>query len=147
LQQLGTTYPIISFNIKVDEGVAAGEYDLRFRANNGEVSYIAGGLSVNDDDGAIAGIQGEDAVAPYASISAVDSPFAWTGEMPYLAAGDFPGESTAANNRHTTRRQAALGRSRAASFQKLRIAAEERFKALIEPLLNPSGEGPRFGPS
>jgi hypothetical protein len=134
LQQLGTTYPIISFNIKVAEDVPAGEYDLRFRSNNGEVSYIAGGLTVDDWSSALYGVQVLEAGESVSVGQLIPA-----GE---LSGDDYlPGESLASNSHPAPRRSraAAYGREHASQFDNLKTVAEERLKALIRPLLNPQG--------
>jgi hypothetical protein len=148
LQQLGTTYPIISFNIKVDEDIPSGEYDLRFRSTNGEVSYIAGGLTVDGEGSTLLGIEGGEALEPLnTGISEGDVSLA--GEAPLVPTADYLSvASLASNNTKAARRSASRRRGVVVpQFERLKIVAEERFKALIEPLLNPSNAGAGFGPS
>lgn len=146
-QQLEKTYPIISFNIKVAEDVPAGEYDLRFRSASGEVSYIAGGLTVDDETGvlvlgpeageSVEGLEtGMGAAQSADEISSLLTPF------------DLSARSLAPNSRSARLAAArAERRSRAASLVQLKLAAPERFKALIEPLLGLTGERRGLGPS
>jgi hypothetical protein len=150
LQPLGTTYPIISFDIRVSEDVPVGEYDIRFRSNNGEVSYIAGGLTVDDWAGALFA-SGAEAAGESASAGMSANELALVPTNEATAAGatttDYPrGESLAASNSHLrARRSAAYGR--ASRFDNLKAVAAERFKGLLERLSNPSGLGLRPGPS
>lgn len=149
LQQLGTPYPIISFNIKVAEDAPEGEYDLRFKSNNGEVSYIAGGLTVDDEGSALL-------LTPFESTDetaeAVDSnpsaiSFAGTGEETESAVTldtYFSGASIINEKRRLTRR-ALPGRTDALSQPP--PTAAERFKALVAPLLQGPFDVTRFGPS
>jgi hypothetical protein len=147
LQQLGTTYPIISFNIKVADDVPDGDYDLRFRSNGGEVSYIAGGLTVDDEGGALLGIQAGEAGDGVNTVMSADE-VSRAGEMPAVMTADYlAGESLASNSRAARRRAVSPRRGGAHAFGHLKIAADERFKALIEPLLAPPDEALRPGPS
>ncbi|HEX8143150.1 MAG TPA: matrixin family metalloprotease [Pyrinomonadaceae bacterium] len=141
LQQLGTTYPIISFNLKVAEEVPAGEYDLRFRSNNGEVAYIAGGLTVDDETSPLFVMQAGEAVENGDATSAAEFTLSLTGEGQGAMTADYlMGQSLASNSQRASRRANVLRRrQRAPHFDGLKIAAEERFKALVEPLLNPAG--------
>jgi hypothetical protein len=140
LQQLGTPYPIISFNIKVAEDVPAGDYDLRFQSNNGEVSYIAGGLTVEDEGSALLFLPSADAddTAGAVEVNPSTIGFNGTGEdagaaiiNPYLS-----GESFVQGNHRAARRTVLPGGARAGVFTRIPPTAEERLKALVEPLLN-----------
>ncbi|MBA3768339.1 MAG: hypothetical protein H0W99_15445 [Acidobacteria bacterium] len=150
LQQLGTPYPIISFNIKVAEDVPAGDYDLRFQSNNGEISYIAGGLTVDDEGSALLLLPSADSEASAeADVNPATVGFNGTGEDagatiidPYLS-----GESFAPGNHHAARRIALPGGARAGAFTRIPPTAEERLKALVEPLLNAPDYLLRIGPS
>jgi hypothetical protein len=148
-QQLGASYPIISFNIKVADDVPDGDYDLRFKSNNGEVSYIAGGLTVDDEGSAFMlmpfGAPDETAGAEGLNPSTIG--FAGTGEDtdetifdPYLS-----GESVISENRHVARRAALPGGTGAPGRTPPKAA--ERFKALVAPLLHGPGDILRFGAS
>jgi hypothetical protein len=148
LQQLESPYPIISFNIKVAEDVPDGDYDLRFKSNNGEVSYIAGGLTVDDEGSAfmLMPFGAPDETAETGGARPATIGFAGTGEDtgatifdPYLS-----GESVSSENRHPSR-PAALPR-RAGAPKRTAPTAVERFKALVEPLHGPV-DLLRFGPS
>jgi Matrixin/Carboxypeptidase regulatory-like domain len=145
LQQLNTTYPIISFNIKVKDGTPAGEYDLRFLSTNGEVSYIAGGLTVDDGTGALVlgPLTGEAFEGLDTGISANEA-----GLADEISSVDLSGESFASNARAAQRRALSpeLGGG-AAAFNCFRTAAEERFRALVMPLLGATEGEPCFGPS
>ncbi|HYY57924.1 MAG TPA: matrixin family metalloprotease [Pyrinomonadaceae bacterium] len=143
LQQLGTTYPIISFNIKLDRDIPAGEYDLRFRSNSGEVSYIAGGLTVDDEGGPPlsleAGEAGGDEVA--GGMNPADWALAGTDAPSLLAASaaDYlSGESAPSARPYGAGKVDGAGRSRSGAFDPLQSAAEERFQALVQPLSNPT---------
>jgi hypothetical protein len=147
LQQLGTAYPIISFNVKVERDVPAGEYDLRFRSSSGEVAYIAGGLTVDDEGGALlampAGVveDGSDEGLNPASVALRNAADDSSISIDYLS-----GEAEAASEREDgARRVVWPGRERAGSFGCLQSLAEEKFKVIVEPLLNPSDSRLRFG--
>ncbi|HEX8137141.1 MAG TPA: matrixin family metalloprotease [Pyrinomonadaceae bacterium] len=150
LQQLEATYPIISFNIRVAEDVPAGEYDLRFRSASGEVSYIAGGLTVDEETGALVlgpeageAVEGLETGMGEAEAQSADA-------ISYLLTPfDLSARSLAPNSRRSARLASARAerRSRAASLVQLKLPAPERFKALIEPLLGLRGERSRLGPS
>ncbi|HEV2914306.1 MAG TPA: matrixin family metalloprotease [Pyrinomonadaceae bacterium] len=144
LQQLGTTYPIISFNVRVEGDVPAGDYDLRFRSNNGEVAYIAGGLTVDDEGGALllAMTQAIETAGEDEGGAAINSaPLAFDGTDETLSSeattdgAYLSDESVAAGNLYVARRVERAGRGRAVSFEPLKSAAEERFKALVQPFL------------
>jgi hypothetical protein len=151
LQQLGTAYPIISFNIKVADDVPAGDYDLRFQSNNGEVSYIAGGLTVDDEASALLLLPSADSdeTVGAGDVSAATIGLNGTGEDagatiidPYLSVESFvPG------NHRTARRIALPGGARAGAFTRIPPTAEERLKALFKPLLNAPDYLLRTGPS
>jgi len=137
LQQLETPYPIISFTIKVAEDVPAGEYDLRFQSTNGEVSYIAGGLTVDEDGSAPLLMQfGEssgdvDAETNPSSIGLVGEEEPSVGVLDdYLA-----GANGVSDKRFVARRISLPGRARRAGASiPLQTSAEERLRAIIEPL-------------
>jgi predicted Zn-dependent protease len=52
-QQFGANLSVISFDVIVSENAPAGDYDVRVQAANGEVAYIAGGLAVEANGGAV----------------------------------------------------------------------------------------------
>jgi Carboxypeptidase regulatory-like domain/Matrixin len=143
LQQLASPYPIISFNVKVAEDVPDGDYDLRFKSNNGEVSYIAGGLTVDDEGSAfmLMPFGAPDETAGAEGLNPSNIGFAGKGEDtgatifdPYLS-----GESVISENRHVARRTGASRRTQP--------TAAERFKALVVPSLHGPGDILSFGPS
>jgi Matrixin/Carboxypeptidase regulatory-like domain len=148
LQQLESNYPIISFNIKVADDIPAGEYDLRFRSASGEISYIAGGLTVDDETNALVlGPEAGEAVEGLET-SIGDNEASSADEISYLTTDDYlSAESLASNSRRVDRRARSRRRGVAADFVQLRMAAPERFKALIEPLLGAPGQRWDFGPS
>ena len=47
LQQFGSSFPVISFEMTVAPNAQFGDYSLRLQANSGEVAYLAGGLTVD----------------------------------------------------------------------------------------------------
>ena len=146
LQQLDTPYPIISFDIKVAEDVPDGEYDLRFRSNNGEVSYIAGGLTVDDGASALfAG--GVERSGETAGMSEDELALVLGDEAAGATAAGLEGESLTSVSRLRARGAAAYGRERTSRFDNLKAVATERFKALIERLSNPPGTGSALRPS
>jgi hypothetical protein len=145
LQQLETAYPIISFTIKVAEDIPAGEYDLRFQSNNGEVSYIAGGLSVDEEGSAPLLMQfgetsGDDDLTNPSSIgqSGGDEPRTDVIED-YLS-----GEAGTSHKRFVARRISLPGRAPlAGALIPLQTRADERLRALVEPLFKRPDEGLR----
>jgi hypothetical protein len=46
-QQFGTSYPVVSFDLTVAPNAQAGDYSLRLQSTNGEVAYVAGGLTID----------------------------------------------------------------------------------------------------
>jgi hypothetical protein len=146
LQQLDTAYPIISFTIKVAEDVPAGEYDLRFQSNSGEVAYIAGGLSVDEEGSAPLLMQfGETSGDDEASSSTIGQSSADEPRMDAIE--DFlSGERGISSKRFVARRISLPGRApRAGALIPLQTSAEERLRALVEPLLKRPVEGSRAG--
>jgi Matrixin/Carboxypeptidase regulatory-like domain len=148
-QQLEPAYPIISFNIRVAEDVPAGEYDLRFRAANGEVSYIAGGLTVDDEMGAL--VLGPETVEPVEGLElgVSDNEAQSADEISYLTTPvDLSARSLVSNGRRAEHLARAQRRNQAAAaFVKFKPAAPDMFKALLEPLFGGPGERSGFGPS
>lgn len=151
LQQLGTAYPIISFNIRVAEDVPAGDYDLRFQSNNGEVSYIAGGLSVDEVGSALLmwlpSVDSDEEAEADVYPSTIS--FNGIGEDAGAAITDtyLSGESFALGSHYAARRIALPGSARADTFTLIPPTAEERLKALVEPLVNAPDHLIRIGPS
>jgi hypothetical protein len=47
LQQFGTTFPVISFDVLVAPHASFGDYSIRLQANSGEVAYVAGGITID----------------------------------------------------------------------------------------------------
>jgi len=47
LEQFGTTFPVISFDVTVAGHAPFGDYSLRLQLNSGEVSYVPGGITVD----------------------------------------------------------------------------------------------------
>jgi len=47
LQQFGTSFPVISFDVVVAPHAVFGDYSIRLQANSGEVSYVAGGITID----------------------------------------------------------------------------------------------------
>ncbi len=43
----GTAYPVVSFDLKVEDNAKYGDYSIRVRANSGEINYLAGGLALD----------------------------------------------------------------------------------------------------
>lgn len=155
LQQLETAYPIISFTIKVAEDIPAGEYDLRFQSNNGEVSYIAGGLTVDEESSAPLSMQfgeinGSDDLTNPSTIgqSGVDEiGRSDAGEPSIDVLEDYlSGETVISNKRFVARRISLPGRARqAGALIPLQTSAEERLRALVAPLLKRPDEQSRTG--
>ena len=42
----GTAYPVISFDLVVDESIRPGDYTMRLQSPSGEVAYLPGALTV-----------------------------------------------------------------------------------------------------
>lgn len=149
LQQLGTAYPIISFNVKVSEDTPAGDYDLRFQSNNGEVSYIAGGLTVDDETSALlllpfaASDETAEAVGANPNTIGLDGTREDAGS--FLINSYVSGENIISASRRVARRAVLPGQTDA--FSRVPPTAEERFKALVAPLLGAPDDLLRFGPS
>jgi len=45
-EEFGTDYPVISFQVTVDSTAEAGDYSIRLRSINGELSYLAGAITI-----------------------------------------------------------------------------------------------------
>lgn len=46
-QQLGASFPILSFNVAVSADAPPGDYSVRVQSTNGEIAYVAGALTVD----------------------------------------------------------------------------------------------------
>jgi Matrixin/Domain of unknown function (DUF4214) len=47
LQQFGTSYPVIGFDVTVAPHASFGDYSIRLQANSGEVAYLPGALTID----------------------------------------------------------------------------------------------------
>ncbi|MDQ3666437.1 MAG: DUF4214 domain-containing protein [Acidobacteriota bacterium] len=47
LQQFGTSFPVIGFDVTVAAHASFGDYSIRLQANSGEVAYLPGGLTID----------------------------------------------------------------------------------------------------
>jgi hypothetical protein len=47
LQQFGTAFPVIGFDVSVAPHAAFGDYTIRLQSNSGEVAYLPGGLTID----------------------------------------------------------------------------------------------------
>jgi hypothetical protein len=47
LQQFGTAFPVISFDLTVAANAQFGDYSIRLQSNSGEVAYVAGGITID----------------------------------------------------------------------------------------------------
>lgn len=47
LQQFGTTFPVISFEVMVAANAPFGDYSIKLQLNSGEVTYVAGGITID----------------------------------------------------------------------------------------------------
>lgn len=139
LQQLETSYPIISFTVKVASDAPAGEYDLRFQSSNGEVSYIAGGLSVDEASSALLLMQfGESGGDVDIETNPSGIGPGGADEQSRVDAMDvyMLGANAISNRRFVARRISLPGRSQSAGASiPLETSAEERLRSLVEPLL------------
>lgn len=150
LQQLETPYPIISFTIKVAEDVPSGEYDLRFQSNNGEVSYIAGGLTVDEESSAPLLMQFGESSGDIDAEANPSSRGLGGEEEPRVGALDdyLSGANGLSGKRFVARRISLPGRSRhAGALIPLQTSAEERLRAVIEPLFKRPDRESRTGRS
>lgn len=46
-QQLGASFPVLSFNVAVSADAPPGDYSVRVQATNGEIAYVTGALTVD----------------------------------------------------------------------------------------------------
>lgn len=47
LQQFGTSFPVVSFEVAVAAHVPFGDYSLKLQTNSGETAYVAGGITID----------------------------------------------------------------------------------------------------
>ena len=47
LQQFGTAFPVISFDLTVAANAQFGDYSIRLQSNSGEVAYVAGAITID----------------------------------------------------------------------------------------------------
>ncbi len=47
LQQFGTSFPVIGFDVTVATHASFGDYSIRLQSNSGEVAYLPGGLTID----------------------------------------------------------------------------------------------------
>lgn len=47
LQQFGTSFPVIGFDVTVAPHASFGDYSIRLQSNSGEVAYLPGGLTID----------------------------------------------------------------------------------------------------
>lgn len=47
LQQFGTSFPVIGFDVTVAAHASFGDYSIRLESNSGEVAYLPGGLTID----------------------------------------------------------------------------------------------------
>jgi hypothetical protein len=47
LQQFGTAFPVISFDVTVAANAQFGDYSIRLQSNSGELAYVAGGITID----------------------------------------------------------------------------------------------------
>lgn len=47
LQQFGTKFPVISFDVMVAANAPFGDYSIRLELNSGEVAFVAGGITID----------------------------------------------------------------------------------------------------
>ncbi|HVG33015.1 MAG TPA: matrixin family metalloprotease [Pyrinomonadaceae bacterium] len=142
LQQLETPYPIISFTVKVAEDVPAGEYDLRFQSNNGEVSYIAGGLTVDEEGSAPLLMQfGESSGDVDLETNPSTIGLGGADEPRVDAIEDYlTGAVGVSGKRFVASRISLPGRAHSAgALIPLQTSAEERLQSLFEPLFKRQG--------
>jgi uncharacterized protein (TIGR03437 family) len=50
-QEFGIGLNVISFEVSVSAGAPAGDYSLRLQTETGEVAYLAGGITIEDEQG------------------------------------------------------------------------------------------------
>ncbi len=47
LQQFGTSFPVIGFDVTVATNASFGDYSIRLQSNSGEVAYLPGGVTID----------------------------------------------------------------------------------------------------
>ncbi|MCM3870367.1 MAG: DUF4214 domain-containing protein [Pyrinomonadaceae bacterium] len=47
LQQFGTSFPVIGFDVTVAANASFGDYSIRLQSNSGEVAYLPGGVTID----------------------------------------------------------------------------------------------------
>jgi hypothetical protein len=47
LQQFGTSFPVIGFEVTVAANASFGDYTIRLQSNSGEVAYLPGGITID----------------------------------------------------------------------------------------------------
>lgn len=47
LQQFGTSFPVVGFDLTVAPNIPFGDYSLKLQLNSGEAAYIAGGITID----------------------------------------------------------------------------------------------------
>ena len=47
LEQFGTSFPVIGFELAVAANAPFGDYSIRLQSNSGEVAYLAGGITID----------------------------------------------------------------------------------------------------
>ena len=47
LQQFGTSFPVIGFDVMVAANASFGDYSIRLQSNSGEVAYLPGGVTID----------------------------------------------------------------------------------------------------
>ena len=47
LQQFGTSFPVIGFDVTVAANASFGDYSIRLQSNSGEVAYLPGGITID----------------------------------------------------------------------------------------------------
>jgi hypothetical protein len=51
-EEFGTDYPVISFQVTVDSTAEAGDYSIRLQSGSGELTYLAGALTIKPEPSA-----------------------------------------------------------------------------------------------
>lgn len=96
-QQTDDALSVISFEVEVGAGTPAGEYSLRLQSVTGEVSYIAGALTIDDNAGDARSAASRTSIAPAAlPETAVDAMAA--GSLAVLTGADLGDENLSAKD-------------------------------------------------
>ncbi len=61
LQQFGTSFPVIGFDVTVAAHASFGDYSIRLQSNSGEVAYLPGGLTIDPGVNSASANPGDDA--------------------------------------------------------------------------------------